>query len=312
MATYYVVSTATGAANGTSETDAWTTIDTAMNNVAANDIVYVKNTATYVERVTIDTPGATTTPITLEGYGTTPGDYVKVTIDGDVATIAGYSGNAWYIFKNLIVTGSSSNGVNAGSMNSCVWINCDFINNGSKGADLGNNHTMVNCVAYGNGTRGIDLSSGSTIGCISYSNGQEQIYGAGELAYRNVCYAPTTTYNLLSWQDGICIGNTIDGDSIASCDGLDFRTSITPIIIDNIVYDCDVGIADTTTPRWAGSFSGYNLLNSNTTDYSTSGPTFGIMDVTGAPAFTDEAGDDYTLGATSSAIDVGLMPGGIT
>ncbi len=46
MADWYVVSTATGAANGTSESDAWTTL-AAITGVSANDRIYVKATAEY-------------------------------------------------------------------------------------------------------------------------------------------------------------------------------------------------------------------------------------------------------------------------
>jgi hypothetical protein len=39
---------------------------------------------------------------------------------------------------------------------------------------------------------------------------------------------------------------------------------------------------------------------------------YGYGDVSGAPAFTDEANDDYTLATGSAAIDSGVSPGGIT
>ena len=82
MTTYYVDSAATGAADGSSEADAWTTIDTAMNNVVAGDKVWVKASATYSETPNIDTAGTSTLAIVFEGYTTTTGDRGKVTVSG--------------------------------------------------------------------------------------------------------------------------------------------------------------------------------------------------------------------------------------
>lgn len=46
MANYYVDPAATGAANGTSWTDAWTTLDSGLSTAAAGDVVYLRGTQT--------------------------------------------------------------------------------------------------------------------------------------------------------------------------------------------------------------------------------------------------------------------------
>ena len=77
----------------------------------------------------------------------------------------------------------------------------------------------------------------------------------------------------------------------------------------------NIGAQFNSSANGAVSVAAYNLMNSNNTDYSPAPVTNDFMpfnDVASAPAFTDEAGDDYTLGASSPAIDAGLQPGGIT
>ena len=109
------------------------------------------------------------------------------------------------------------------------------------------------------------------------------------------------------------IGNTLDGENTASA-GLAASSEANCFILDNIIYDCTVGVDIGANPVLPGLFYGYNLMNSNGTDYDTSAlpDLVGYGDVSGAPAFTDEAGDDYTLGDGSAAIDTGIQPGGIT
>jgi hypothetical protein len=82
--------------------------------------------------------------------------------------------------------------------------------------------------------------------------------------------------------------------------------------MDSIIYDCGTGVGNASTPWAYTTFQGYNLLNSNTTDYEQTGPTIGFQDVTTAPAFTSESTDDYTLGGSSPAKNAGIQPGGIT
>jgi len=64
MASYYVRSAATGAANGTSWTDAYTTLVTALSGKAAGDIFYVAadHAETAASAKTISSPGTSTSP----------------------------------------------------------------------------------------------------------------------------------------------------------------------------------------------------------------------------------------------------------
>lgn len=78
MATVYYDSAATGANDGTSEADAYTNLQTALNSLSAGDHLYCKR-ATSREGVkttnlTFATSATTGGPTIIEGYETTPGD----------------------------------------------------------------------------------------------------------------------------------------------------------------------------------------------------------------------------------------------
>ena len=322
MATYYVDTAVGNDSNaGTSEGagNAWATIDKAMNTVAASDKVWVKASGNYNETATIDTVGAITTPITFEGYSSTTGDYGKVTIDGQstrASCLTGATNATYYIFKNFKFINGTGAGVSLASADNVSFFNCEFNSNGGAGIDIDNNCLFINCVAASNGADGLEPDSNTTlIGCVLHSNTLSNLNAAAAyLIYRCVSYAPGSSSDCFDVPFiNNAIGNTADGEN--SSDGWTINSDTTPVFIDNIIYDCGTGVLFSASLQEAtNTFVGYNLINSNTTDYSgtTSGELFAIKDVTGAPAFTDEANDDYTLGAGSSAIDAGINPGGVT
>jgi len=320
MATYYVDSAATGANNGTSEADAWTTIDTAMNNVIAGDKVWVKASGNYNETATIDTAGSSGSEIIFEGYTSIPGDNGKVTIDGQSTrancVIEGAVTASYYIFKNFIFTGATGRGVQIAGGDQHTYMNCEFTNNGGEGILGDNSFRFINCKFVINGGRGVQSgSSVVAIGCIFGSNTNDNVDSDScTLLYKNVCYG-VSDFNQGFDVNGCfaAVGNTLDGEGSASSTGLLLSTDTDPIIIDNIIYDFNIAVNVTNSPVFGGGYlTGYNLLNSNNTDYQETGETVGYQDVTTAPGFTDEAGDDYRLSENSPARNKGLVPGGIT
>lgn len=320
MTTYYVDTAVGDDANaGTSEGsgNAWATIDKAMNTVAAGDKVWVKASGNYNETATIDTAGGTSTPIIFEGYTSTTGDNGKATIDGQSTRtncITTTLGATYYIFKNFVFTGATGVGAALGTADLCTFFNCDFSNNGSIGIQIDNNITFINCEANSNSGRGFDPDTcDAFIGCIAHSNTSSGIVATAitQCVYKCVAYNNSSPGNGIDTASGPIIGCTVDGENGAGI-GLRIAGDTDSVICDNIIYDWATGVDSGTWSAIQG-FRGYNLLNSNTTDYDSTGQeTLGIGDVSGAPSFTDEAGDDYTLGASSPAIDAGLQPGGIT
>jgi hypothetical protein len=322
MTTYYVDGVNGSDANaGTSEGsgNAWATVDKAMNTVVAGDIVYIKGNGTYNETATLDTVGAYNNPTEFIGYTTTPGDNGKCTITGpsSYSLTTTQTGNCYYIFRNIICTGNTSAGVWFSNADKVTWVNCEFTSNGGHGCYADNQHAFINCVAHSNSQSGIYVDQNtSIIGCIAYSNSQHQIRSlTTDVCYKNLVYGLANSASYFGIDVGsLCtsiIGNTVDGEGLANSQGIDNDTSVC-WMIDNIIYDCNLGIktlSDNEETTWGTT---NNLLNSNTTDYTATFALTNLSVVTTAPAFTSEATDDYTLGEASPAIGAGLVPGGVT
>jgi hypothetical protein len=312
MATYYVDTAVGDDANaGTSEGagNAWATIDHAFSTVAAGDKVWVKASGNYNEVANIDTGGGPTTPIMFEGYTSTTGDNGKVTIDGQSTRAncitTSISTSAYFIFANFIFTGATSIGCYLNLQDATKFMNCEFNNNGGDGCFGDNSITFVNCSFNNNTGNGCDVDSAvRLVGCIAQGNAGPQFKADNfDLIYKCLVYNTASTGVAIDANSGEAfIGNTVDGEGSATSDGVWLDGIAYATAIDNIVYDWDEGFRLNASFDEALSFIGYNLMNSNTTNYSQSDThgTTGYQDVNSAPAFTDEA------------IDSGISPGGIT
>ena len=299
---------------------AFATIDKAMSVVDAGDKVWMKATANYNETVTIDTVGTQADQIVFEGYTTTPGDNGKITIDGQSTRancVTGSTTSTYYVFKNIIVTGATSIGWKTSTPDSLCFINCEFHNNGNHGLQGDNNYSFINCESYNNSQYGIDVDINCyACGCFFHGNANYQYYSSGTYGfYKNVVYNPGNGNGVyIASQIGQhVLQNTFDGDNTGATAIL--ANNAACLFMDNIVYDWTTGWSNNATPTLGSNVCGWNLFNSNTNDLlndTTSKEYIAISHVTSAPSFTDEAGDDYTLGASSPAIDAGLQPGGIT
>lgn len=320
MATYYV-DTALGADinAGTSEGsgNAWATIDKAMNTVAAGDKVWVKASGTYSEDALLDTPGDTTTgPIVFEGYTSTTGDNGQVTMSATTSCLAAgtiSAGNYFYVFKNFKFTGGSSHAVNVLAGDNCTWVNCEFSGAGADGINADDYHKFYKCVFSGNTSEGANVDVQPVFICCRFTNNggtTSQVNAlAGTFLFCEFFGASVGGINF----DGnvgpfIIINCTFDGEATASQNGIYFNhgTEVQGFVaINNILYDwngsavlADLNFGDL-------NLIGYNLINSNTTDYGTNISNTLGNDVTSAPTFTNEAGDVYTLGSGSPAVHVG-------
>ena len=117
-----------GADDGTSEANGFLTISQAAAVVAAGDHTWVKKASGYVELVTLITAGTKTAPIVWEGYETSTGDGVKITIDGSGSNNYGFttaiSTDLLNLWKNTIVTNCTGNGWNCINADKGTLINC--------------------------------------------------------------------------------------------------------------------------------------------------------------------------------------------
>ena len=329
MTTFYVVSTATGTADGSSEADAFTTIDAAMNAIttagAGPHKVWVKATATYDETANIDTAGTITAPVIFEGYSTTTGDNGKVTWTKSTSgnCLTDTPSLVYYVFKNFIFTSCATNNVViAGALS---FVNCEFLSASAYGVSVSGNYvSFLNCVIANNSNDGCNNALGQYpyfIGCKVYGNTSEGIVAQGisGFIYKSLIYNNGSTVAAVVGCDNMIVADcTIDGDGTTGA-LLDGNSEAFGAIVNNILYDGATAYLtnDTTGIPFFACVTGYNLINSCTNGYydgtnPLNSDVYGWQGVTSAPAFTNEAGDDYTLGATSPAIDAGCTPGGIT
>jgi hypothetical protein len=300
---------------------AFATIDKSMSVVAAGDKVWVKASGNYNEVANVDTAGTLAAPIMFEGYTSTTGDNGKVTIDGQSTRAncitSSVSTSAYYIFANFIFTGATSVGCYLNLQDATKFINCEFNNNGGDGCFGDNSILFVNCLFNGNTGNGCDVDVDvRLVGCIAQGNAGPQFKADNfSVIYRCLVYNTAATGPAIDVAAGEAfIGNTVDGEGSATSDGVWLDAIGYATAIDNIVYDWDEGFKLSASFDETTSVIGYNLMNSNTTNYSYSDThgTTGYQDVTAAPDFVDEAGDNYKLNAASPARNAGLKPGGLT
>ena len=290
--------------------------DAAMNAVAAGDTVYMRSDKTYSELLTIDTVGTTTSAIRFVGYTTTLDDDGQAEIaaaDTRTNCIADSLGGVgfYYTFENYKFTQGTGDCVNI-SGNAVHWRNCEFTGAAADGlASSGNGMVCESCIFFDNGAKGCDAGTN----CLFFGCTFEDCVGdAIEVTYGVVinCVFINITGDAIAFLGSngfLCVvyGCTIDGVADNTTVGIQFPVSFWGpfAAINNIIYDCATGMAgqDNGNHRFIGR---NNLLNANTTDYANTGYRTEPGEVTTAPQFTNEAGEDYTLGSSSPAKAVGF------
>lgn len=321
MATYYVSTSGSDAADGLSEVNAWATIDKAMNEVAAGDKVWVKADGAYGETATIDTAGTSSASIIFEGYTSTPGDGGKATIDGAATRSSGIvqslSANTliYYTFKNFIITDHTSDGVLLTARHT-VWKNCDFTDNGGRGLNCritlldrctfsGNTLACVNLTGTSaqliqahhclfDGVSGIEASSGNGViahGCQFRITGASGAINAGGLGF-----SPLFVSNCL-----------IDGlNKASSSRGIVEATNAVhqAVVINTIFTRLNTAWVSGQDRGDERDISGNNIFYDNTTNFS--GNVASDPIITADPEFVDIGTADYRLGPNSPARNAGV------
>jgi hypothetical protein len=319
MTTYYVDGAVGNDANaGTSEGsgNAWATIDKAMNTVAANDLVYVKASATYNELATIDTAFTGSTHCVFQGYTSTPGDNGKVTWTGTTSCLTtAITSRLCYTFMNFTFQNSSATNVELGSGDEVLFYNCKFTGAGARGINAGDKIGFLHCEFSSNASDSSSVGNNCCfVGCTIATPGAQGLRaGSATVFYKCLGYGITGGDTYL-YCGGLTSMNVVAGCTL---DGEGFTNTIGGTIpgygpvVDNIVYDHGTGLS---ISNYDYNIRAYNLLNSNSTaDYTGGGGYLeGVHDVTSAPAFINEAGDDYRPSSSSPAVDAQLKPGGIT
>lgn len=326
MATRYVDSAATGAADGTSESDAWTTINDAMDAIsglgAGPHLVYVKDSGSYAELVTIDTGGAANGAIVFEGYTTTPGDGGQATITGsDVranCVTSAVAADVFYTFKNFIFTNATGAAFDMSGDEYVTFFNCTFQN--SESAFLGDNYQQfIQCTFTGfDGSSGAISNHDSGTNYIACSFNCAGFSGSFIVNSYNTCFAFCEFYGFDNAIAGVVnidaqgganalINCTFDGENTSSSGvRISSATSEGPYaFVNNIFYDLEYAYEGQAIDPTGSALGVNNLYNSLTA----TSLTFALDDngaLSTAPGFTNEAGDDYTLTSGANAEDAGI------
>lgn len=334
MAFVFVDSAASGANNGTSWTDAWTSLATAMlaANVAPGDVLLVSGT--FNETASITEAGGQTSPVVVQGDdksgGAGAGVAADFTIDGQstrancLTTTLGANTNTYYVFKNMICTGATGWGVGLANCRAVTIKKSRFHANAGGGAQLTNSGCATEeCQADGNGNAttefGIHLgTAGVSLGDTAFNNSGHGISCNGAvlhpLAYNNgTAGVQLAQVVIVATTGGVALNVTADGNSLNNAVGVQFSASIrTACVVNCIMYNCDgtAGIG----MKWGANLgetaiSRNNLVNSNLANYSSAATYSG--EKTGAPQFTNVGVDDYTLASGSPAKAAGTDAGDV-
>jgi len=326
MSTYYLdAQNGSDGNDGLSEGNAWATFEKAMDNVNDGDLVYVQGGTDYTDEdgvnncgAFLDDAGAQGSPITFEGYTTTPGDGGMAIIDGTANSlvnglyVAGFT-NVRYIFKNITVRDVSGVGWEFGTVGCKITlVNCHADNCGSYGFRGDDYIVCYRCSATNNSDRGFHLGDASNLfACWAHGNSAHgQSIGSGVIAKGLSYNNSNRDYHVsMASSNGVCavLDCTGDGEN-ATGYGLNvFLGYDGVVIVGNVFYDYATAAIRSSADGGGLILCAHNLLHSNTANYSNLVSVEG--DVTSAPQFEDEGSDDYRLASGSPARAAGVDAG---
>jgi len=240
MATVYYYSQATGSNDGTSEANAFTAIQTALNSLSAGDHLYCKKHSSRegvkTTNLSMSTSSNTNNGNTIiEGYETTPGDgvmyqtyspidftgegvelrYIDVDADGDSSTACRLRGDGSIAYRCKFVNSYAFG--NVGDFQDSSATECYFegtvTSSGDKVVRAYRSH-FVNCTVV------IGSASGSAGAAIEVSS-----------AYRNNIVVGNLIINQDSDGPESHVGMRITSDQAGNC-----------LLANNTVYNMDIGI----------------------------------------------------------------------
>lgn len=316
----YVSSLAAGGGSGT-EGSPWTFAE-AVSNYAAGDRINIKadGTYTFTASVTFTTAATDTAPVVWRGYGTTPGDGIRPTLNFDVADwhTARFIGlNLALTFESLAITKSALDGNELLDVAGSVVVDCS-VKHTNPTHDYGgagiSAHVVVGCdVEVGGNGVYLKAASGAAGSVAAHnrivaSNGVVlPPYQAGSVIC-NVVKASRTGVGAGVSIDDIGLGYPVHVfgnaiydyvDGIAVADGPEVAgASEVLAVVNNIIYTCSgYGIENT-----AGTDNARTLIKSNAIGNCTSGNYSGFGDVPildhitlTADPFVDAANGDFRL-----------------
>ena len=312
-ATLYVDPAATGAADGSSWTDAYTDLQTAVNAVSGTgNTINCRGTQTLTSggTATIDFTSAPNGAVgaynKIIGHNASGvNDGTRFVLDGnnangsDVAGITWKTSTYWWV-ENVEVKRCQGNGFGGSSAYGVSWFlkNCKAANNGSYGFN-GNSTTSSNrffykCIASNNGNSGYYNCRGSRhyFG-VSHSNTGRGFNGSSEEFYG--CLAYDNTSEGFYIYAGGCYNCVSDDNGVLSAhDGFLMAYPVSVVTGCRSTNNAGYGIGgDSTMLR----FSFLNFTDDNTTGEieSTTGDVSIDNVTTGTVGYADRTNKDFNL-----------------
>jgi len=268
MPTVYYNSAATGANDGTSEADAYTDLQTALNSLSAGDHLYCKRAASRegvkTTNLTLSTSATNTDPPTIiEGYETTPGDggmyqtaspvvftgehiilaYFDVDKDNDTTEAISLAGDGSVAYR-CKATSTYGYG-NCFYLNDSVAIECSsyaVCGGVGDGCFEGSRYQLINCYAEitdGNDGCAVSFNSGfrqhNMIGCLFVNSGT----GTNNDGVRVFGSSNSNGVTILN-----CTFYNFGGNAIVDTEGIGNTTTQPNIYYGNLFYNCGNGIVN--------------------------------------------------------------------
>lgn len=325
-ADHYVDPAAAGNNDGTSWTDAWTDMQSAVDNATAGENVYMRGTQTLALNEDIDFDG-TNSGDTVSGHirfygcdasGTCGAD--EFTIDANSAAAhcikwTGVSERIW--FEHIKCINATDSGVSPLGVRpeACVFKHCIFADNGAEGlqAYYLEYSVFIHCIFRNNGDTGFsDPKQYDFIAfCLSEGNtGKGFILTTGDVCYGCLAYENTSDgFQANDWHQTLL--NCVSADNGASAINLGGNER-QRVIACRLTDSSEHGIESTATATDC-NYADFNLFNNNTDaddETTTQGLTDGSSqtDPAGGSGYVDAANDNYEVASgkelRSTAIDL--------
>jgi hypothetical protein len=275
--------------------------------VGGNKIWIKGGSYTLTQIVSPSSTSATnTTPIIVEGYKTTRGDYPKLT-DRPFINVSTYQFliGGWWEMRHIDMEGSPTSNVSGTvSSNGATFINCKAVNT-STGTNRHAFATTGVCHFYlcqgksaSSSGAAFNATSSRLINCYAYDSYQGVISSSGTIPILIGCVLDSNTigYKPTTGQTNAMVIGCVFYNNTTQ---IDLNTSKRIPIIGNIFHTSTTAITDSTnndvTPIK------YNLFYNNTTNGTN--VTIDSTNITGQdPLLTDPANGDFTLTAGSPAL----------
>jgi len=293
------------------------TTTTLAASLVGDNFAHIKNEA-WDESATLSVSTASGTKITIEGYNAARGDAPTGTNrplnDRNSAGVPLTITGTGYHIRHLRFTRSSAQGVTGSGT---AWFyNCQSYNNVTSGFATTGTYNYIGCESNNNTTTGFDIgnTSSSLFGCYSHDNTTTGLSGVGgsPSIHQNIFEANAS--HGLSFSSGPALrmsNNTIDGNTGASTDGLNFGSLTASLVCINNIFSNN-GRDGVRATDGDVAFAANNCFFGNAGVARTLF-TIGINDVTSDPAFTDRANGDFSVGANMKALGFpNLFPGGLS